>query len=336
MAIILTACLTATMMGTAVLAKDISNDPAVSVMESRKNEILKAHRERIIEIESSSEDNIALHSSDGVKSDFDLKLEIQAETVTALNEVGYEAYDVNPQTFKEVERTLNTDLESIGLKNDGAYIVTINEEFSEYSAYPGALTSDPFSYTYGGTTYSLRWMTIRASDDPLMGKTSKVDLLDSPTQQLLINCLDTAINAYLSSIKKPLGTVASILGLSIGDFGAAQHVSLDFVGSTNWTRRYTQVWSNYDQSWANGCFVEEMTTFSHTEGDYYDKNLNRYASLDRDEHYETDYSDYFNDWNWRKSKAVIGYLNSYIYKDSVGDAEYEYGTKIIIRHRHNF
>ena len=68
----------------------------------------------------------------------------------------------------------------------------------------------------------------------------------------------------------------------------------------------------------------------------YDKNLNRYASLDRDEHYETDYSDYFNDWNWRKSKAVIGYLNSYIYKDSVGDAEYEYGTKIIIRHRHNF
>lgn len=329
--IILTVCITVTMAGTVALAKDISNDS--SVMEARKNEILKAHREKIIEIERSADDNIAVRTRDGAKSDFDLKLEIQAETVTDLNAAGYEAYDVNPQTFQTVEEKLNTDLESIGLKNDGAYIITINEEFS---AYPDALISDPFSYTYGGTTYSLRWMTIRASDDPLMGKVSEEDLLDSPTQQLLINCLDTAINAYLSSIKKPLGTVASILGLSIGDFGPPQHVRLKFVGATNWTRRYTQVWSNYDQAWANGCFVEEMTTFSHTEGEYYDKNLNSYASLDRDEHYETDYSDYFNDWNWRQSRAVMGYLNSYIYKDSVGDAEYEYGDEIIIRHRHNF
>lgn len=36
MAIILTACLTATMMGTAVLAKDISNDPAVLLWNQEK------------------------------------------------------------------------------------------------------------------------------------------------------------------------------------------------------------------------------------------------------------------------------------------------------------
>ena len=132
--------------------------------ETKKEEILRNYREKLFEVELNSSNEAAIYArSTNSKSNFDLKLEIQAEAVEELKKLGYEVYDVNPQTFESVEETLNTDLTEAGLNEEGAYLIFMNEESF---IYPDAETGDPFTHTYNGSTYTLRWMTVRASDYP--------------------------------------------------------------------------------------------------------------------------------------------------------------------------
>lgn len=113
-------------------------------------------------------------------------------------------------------------------------------------------TGSTFTYTYNNVTYSMRYCTVTAADDSAFSKASYCDLLTSSSETLIQNCLDIAISAYLSAVSAPLGTVASICGLSIGDFAPAKSATLGLNCGTNWTRVYTQVYSTYDGAWMNG------------------------------------------------------------------------------------
>lgn len=330
--IILTICLLSISVVNTVFATESSVVDIRS--ESRKEEILKDYREKLFAVELSESDDAAVYSREkNSKSKFDLKLEIQAEAVEELKKAGYDAYDVNPQTFDSVGELLNTDLTEAGLSEDGAYLIVLNEESF---IYPDAATSDPFTHTYNGTTYNLRWMTVRASDDPAFEKYTYKNVLNDNSRDVIMNCLDAALGIYVGAIWEPLGTVSSILGLSISDFWSSYDAYLIYNATSTWTRRYTQVWDNYYGAWAFGCFVEEVEAASYFNGWYYNSSSHSKQQLVTPTVYRTIYSDKFDDWDWRKNYAVLGYLYSDPYGDITDDVEYYYDGDAIITHRHNF
>lgn len=242
-------------------------------------------------------------------------------------------YDVNSQTYESIENTLATDFDEIGLDSNCSYIVVIH---GDNNAQMRSTAGSSFSHTYNGKTYSLRYMTITAADDSKMGKASSADLLKSSSKTLIKNCLDTAISAYISSFSKTLGTVASICGLSVSQFGTAQSSTLTLNAGTNWTRVYTQVWNSTYDSWSYGCCVEYARALSYISGLYYSASQNKYVSVPTNSKSTISYSSNYNNTTWRKDKAVYGLLNYTIQYNCVGDVSYEYGGTTKITHVENF
>lgn len=296
-----------------------------------KDNIIKNYQEKIIEYNMQTNSGNILNKI----SEEDLSLAtIQTETVIALNNLGYTAYDVNPDSFSNIENVLQTDLAEAGLNPNCSYIILI--EGDEENNNSRASTSSSFVHTFNGTNYNLRWMTTYASDDPLMGKSSHIDILSSSSSTVIQNCLDATISAYISSIYKPLGTIASICGLSISNFSLAKTTTMTLNAGTNWTRRYTQVWCSYDNSWKNGCCVEEVSASSYIGGFCYNEKTNQYEPINENMVQEISYSSKYFDTQWRKDYAVRGYLTSMTQWDIIGDVVYKYNDITKITHRHNF
>lgn len=305
-----------------------------SLTEIKKIEILKEHNRKLAKIRPLEyTPDIAPASITNTKSTFEQKLEVQADTVEALKSLGYDAYDVNPQTFETVESILNTDLTAAGLKKDNAYIITLNEE---RSIYPNATVSESFDHTYNGNKYTLRWMTVRYTDDPSFEKYSEKNVINDNTRDVIVNFLDAALGIYVGAIWSPLGTVASLLNLSISDFWVSYNAYFNYNATSTWVRRYTQVWSDYDQTWAFGCYVEQVEAASYLNGWYYDSATHTKKQLVTPTEYKYIDSSKYNDYEWRKNYAVIGYLNSTIQTNITGDVKYYYDGDVIFTHKHNF
>lgn len=260
----------------------------------------------------------------------------QERTLNALVNSGYEAYSVTMDTFDETEDVLNTDLDAIGLSKEYSYIVVIQGEEQQTGASNRSSISNTFNYSYNGKVYQMRYVTVTAADDPAYGKASSVNVLKSSTRTVIENCLDTAISSYISSIYSPLGTVASLCGLSISDFNTAQESTLNFNGGTNWTRIYTQVWDEQMNDWTFGSSVEYAMASSYMSGLYYSASKNRYVAVPSQAKTVSYYSDHFSDSTWRKQKAVYGAVNYWLQCDSVNDVHYEYGGRTIITHHEYF
>lgn len=271
-------------------------------------------------------------------SSMDQKKYLQEETVCILQNAGYEAYAINGENFYEIQDALATDLTQLGIKEGELYIAVIsgeeenNEKGVSYSAKP----SGSFAYSYKGKDYSLRYLTITAADNSAYGKASTVNLLESKSQTVINNCLNTAIIAYISAISSPLGTVASLCGLDISKFNTSQTATLYLNGGTNWTRMYTQVWSDYDEFWFSGSCVDYVTASSYMSGQYYSADKNQYVSVPQDSNTVTEFSSNYDDKSWRHLNAVIGYFNGSTQYDKVGDVEYRYGGVTKITHREDF
>lgn len=107
-------------------------------------------------------------------------------------------------------------------------------------------------------------------------------------------------------------------------------------GGTNWTRVYTQVWSNYDQTWIFGSCVGYVTAGSYMSGQYYCASRNRYVPVPTNDRSTTRYSSEYFDYSWRKDNAALGFIYSWIQYNIVGDVQYRYGGSTKITHRENF
>jgi hypothetical protein len=249
------------------LAKHTNEKGSYIKMESKFSKDV----DRILESYSAQIQNLnAPYSSEAVGMK-EAEKRLREETVSELKSKGYSAFDVNASTFSDAEASLQTKFNSIGLTPDYSYIVFVSgdEESEDISDEKRASAGSSFTHTYNGTTYTMRYLTVTADDDPLYGKASKVNLLQTASQTLIQNCLDTLINAYISSISSLLGTVASICGLSISNFSTAQTSILDLKGGTNWTRVYTQVWDASRQTWQYAACVENVRASSSMDGLYY-------------------------------------------------------------------
>lgn len=269
----------------------------------------------------------------------------QERTLSALTNAGYQAYSVTSDTFESTQKVLHTDLRELGLDEKYSYIIVITGEYPQSTisaqnhsrgVVPPDDPSDVFTFTYNGQTYTMRNVTVTSLDNPNFGKASTVNLLTSSSQELIKNCLNTAISAYISSFSTILGTVASICGLDISKFNTSQSSTLNLNGGTAWTRVFTQVWDTYYGAWTNGSCVEYAKASSYMSGQYYSATLNRYVSVPQDESVATLKSAYYNDYSWRKQNAVLGYLYSETRYDVTGSVKYYYGNTVKITHTENF
>ena len=86
-------------------------------------EILSDYHTKSRQIENQS--NAGTYSRSNQTSDT-----VRQDAVSELKAAGYEAYDVNPDTYASVEAELNTDLSDIGLDPESSYIVVISGENS--------------------------------------------------------------------------------------------------------------------------------------------------------------------------------------------------------------
>ncbi|WP_316520655.1 hypothetical protein [Neglectibacter sp. CSJ-5] len=316
---------------------NVSTVQGAEVSRESAEEILSRYHQEIAEVEQGQISVVAAHGSNNLESNGNRIREIQENTVAELKASGYDAYNVNPETFEAMQEVLQTNFEDIGLDASCSYIVIVdgndaNNANGEVTPY-GAGSS--FNYTSGGTTYKMRYFTITAADDSGYGKASTVNLLRSASKELIQRCLDMAIIAYISAFSKTLGTVASLSGLSVSNFGTSQSSTMDLYGGTNWTRVYTQVWSDYDEAWESCSSVEYAKATSHISGQYYSASANSYVGIPYKPVSTTLYSSKYSDYEWRKSQAVNGYMHSVINYDTTGPVRYRYGSEVKITHTLN-
>ena len=324
--LVLTMCFLYSTTSSASSADDSNTDSSKSET-SYVDTILSSYHERMADI------NLRTDITDVKKGQ--LKATLRDARAQALIDAGYEVFRINPNNFNSAKTELNTDLSKIGLDPSHSYLVILSAE----NVINGSPSSS-FTYTYNGTSYLMRYFTVTADDDeadPRYAQASTYDVLDSNVLSVIRNCLDTAISAYISEIWAPLGTVASICGLSISDFGENSRSTMTFNAGTNWTRVYTQVYSTYDQAWSFCSSVEYARSTSYMSGMYYDKNLNSMEPVPRDKSFEETDSPNYYDYTWRKTQAAIAFSSgSPCRYDLTGDDEFYYGDRLIITHRENF
>lgn len=262
------------------------------------------------------------------------------DTVKTLTDAGYEAYSVTGATFEAVEEALDTDLSAIGLDPNYSYIVVAEGEPLNTNTRDalGGTPSTSFSYTYNGKTYTMRYLTVTAADDPAYGKTDEYDLLESAFGDFVVRCLDASIQVTLDYIANPvpLGTVAGLLGFSVGNIDTSSPMSLRLEGSANWTRVFTQVLDPSDGLWIYGSCVEYVNSLLAMSGSYYKAATNRYTTIAKEIDVDTVYSDEYFDLDWRKEKGAYGAVNYWTQYDTVGAVRFHYDGDVVITLLENF
>lgn len=253
-----------------------------------------------------------------------------------LRENGYNAYVVNDANYEEVESLLESDFSRMGMDKDGTYLVVVENVCQDVDALANNNASE-FSYSYNGTNYRLRYSYVTAAGNSGYAQSSTSNLLNSTSKTLITNCLNTAINAYISSVWAPLGTIASICGLDISKIAPNKQVTMTLNAGSNWSRVFTEVYNTYDKQWQAGSSVEYVKFKSYISGTYYDAASNSMQAVPASESSGVHYSAYYNDYTWRHQKAVLSIINGVGCKyDTTGAVKFYYGDTLKITHSENF
>ncbi len=269
--------------------------------------------------------------------------DIKGNRDNQLADKGFLFFDVTSNSFDLVEKKLNTSLEEIGLDRDGNYFIVVDNGnkktcIGTNSAEDGNEGGPAgYNYTYNGKKYSVRTIIVRpgyemASSD--YQQTSYVNLINSKSKDIINNCVNTAISEILDAATYKLGTIASILGLQVNVFGNSQPTTLGLNAGTDWERRFTQVWSEYDKAWIYGSCVEKVNTLVFLSGIYYSNKTNSSQPVPNKQVSKTFYSSKYNNTSWQKEQAVLTYIHSGTCAfDSLGPVKYLYGGEIKITHK---
>ena len=260
----------------------------------------------------------------------DLMITYQKIAVDKLTALGYEAYAISPTSYESVQAELKTNLEAMHISRNDYCIIIAGEKDGTKGA--GA----SFSYTYDGTTYTLRTLIVTAADNSAYGKSSYVNVLSSKVKTVIQSCLNAAITTAAGAINSNLGTVATICGLIIDNFSFTQTSTMGLNCGTNWTRAYTQVYDSFYDSWYSGSCTEYVRQFSYMSGTYYSASTNGYVAVPTNQSTTYTYASNYTNTTWRREHAVLGYYNSYIYYDLTGSVKYYYNGSLKVTHAENF
>lgn len=271
---------------------------------------------------------------------------LEQETVATLNAAGYEAYNVTSDNYKTLEKQLQTDFSEMGLDSDASYIITISgEENSAGNNARGpsldvvvdlALDGGPtyFEYTYGGTTYKMRYVTVTAGENSPLGRSTNVDVRQKYGADNLINALNLPITIASSLGLLPYtGTVYSLFSAIVPNINSVQASTLQYTGGTNWTITYTQIYDSEEKNWVLCASVEYVTLGYVVQCSYYNPASNRYEFATSDNAtYDMIYSSLYDDKNTMKEYAALAYENYARWCDKVQYVEYKFAGETVILH----
>lgn len=271
------------------------------------------------------------------------KQNILQETKQKLTELGCEVYLLEQESFEQVEEFLQTDLEEIGLDREASYMLVVNG--AEVTPYGTA--GSQFSYTYGGKTYTMRYLTVIYTDDEAWSnyyQFTEIDLLKNPTLSALQSFLNTGIQLYTGSKGGTVQNIGTLVGTAIDSYNTttAAKFSMDFTCYSIWTRVYTQVWSSYDQVWSYGSSVESVKVDAHVDGYKYKPAINAVEGYKKTVVDTTKYSSRYSDTTWRKQQAAIAAASSSpCISDKTGNISYHYVyangyDEVFVTHYNNF
>lgn len=245
------------------------------------------------------------------------------QAVQELNAAGYESYYVSSETYDEIETELKTDLSDMQLSPEHSYIITLGDDTPETRERYG----NEYYYTYNGTTYTMRTVTVDASDgDKRYSQSEAVDMLATFGDELIQNILNTAITSYADYVSGGvIGTLASILGFDYTDYQPSSQNTLTATCYVDWTRTYHQVLSPYDGYWYNGASTEYADYGMDVDGRLYNNSKGRYDIISEKNAIEErlEAPNYYNKAAVNRS-AVIGFLGGYIEGDLTGGIDIKY------------
>ncbi len=307
-------------------------------------EILSEYHQKAFEAEAAQQTGRASANSRSVGNSGKT---LEQETVDTLNAAGYEAYNLTSENYKTLEAQLQTDFADMGLDPDGSYIITISGE--EDSASNHARGPNPnvgnaqapdggdpayFSYTYNGTTYYMRYVTVTAEDEASLGRTTSINLLQEYGASNLINALNLPITIASSLGLLPYtGTVYSLFSAIVPNINNVQPSVLQYIGGTNWTITYTQIYNFQEEMWVLCGSVEYATLRYAVQCAYYDPATNQYEFTASDgETYDVIYSSLYDDKNTMKEYAALAYENNARWCDKVQYVEYKFAGETVIIH----
>lgn len=289
-------------------------------------EILSEYHQKAFEAEVVQQTG---HASANSRSAGGFGKTLEQETVDTLNAAGYEAYNLTSENYETLEAQLQTDFADMGLDPDGSYIITISGEENSAgnnSRLGGNLVvptlppegggpSTYFEYTYNGTTYTMRYMTVTAKHVKELGRTKVVDLFADYSGEHLINALNTPVEIFTSftdafGLPNVVGIPYTLLSMVSSEAPLNQTASLSFTGSANWTVKYTQIWDWQSASWKIRSSIEFVNKTYSTTYSYYSEQENKYVYKYQSGDLPTEYSPYYYDTEAVKEFAVLALLYS--------------------------
>lgn len=242
-----------------------------------------------------------------------------------LEDLGVEYYIVTKDNISEVESILKTDFSEMGVDfedpdSPASFLITLpDEEGDPNGVAPASSVSSSVSYTYNGTTYYLRMLTLNADDDSSYNRTATdIDLLTTKTQTGLKNLINLLFSCAISSSSKSIGYFCDLLGIEATDIGAQSSSSvLKANCAASWKYVFRQVYNSSNNTWTSGSCVGCAKCTYSLYAFYYSSAAKGYTSKSTN-NYFWQYSECYYDTEWQKSNAVKGYLNGRIYYDRTG------------------
>lgn len=309
----------------AVAADNASVQPTVE-------EILNEYRLRAFEAEIGGNADAASNYSNRSGS---TSQNLEQEAVDALTDAGYEAYHVTADNYDTLEADLCTDFADMGLDPDGSYIVVISGEDSEDSPSSNSRIIDPeigienpgpgsgapsFSYTYNGTTFKLRYLTVTSLTGYYLVRSAEFDIVEDMNP--------SHWNKVLTySLSYAMGTVGSLIELALDlstneNYTINTYSTLEIDTQSVWTLEYIQIWDAANAKWKDGQCSSYAVSTSYCSGLIYDSATHSTVVCSGVPRTFRTYSPHYFNSTQRKNDACKYYLRGELYYDNTGDIHF--------------
>ena len=191
---------------------------------------------------------------------------------------------------------------------------------------------ESFYYTYNGTTYLMRYVTVTAaSSDELQNDNSfPLKPIYDRTGYTLLNILDTFLVAFIDKISEPMsfGTLLSLAFSSNEtiNYSAIEPNSLSVIVSASWTCNYIQVWNVTHEIWETAQCSEYASSLAYCAGSAYDPVANKPVPVITQPYESVVYSSKYNNPAQRKLDAMEAYDDYKIALDCIYSINFYLGN----------
>lgn len=260
---------------------------------------------------------------------------LEAETVEALNNAGYEAYYVTDDNYDSLETTLQADFSAMGLSKDSSYIVTFgieNPSGDKIEIDDGGLgggSASSFFYEYNGTDYLMRYVTVTAASDAALSQTSAVELNTNE----LPNGVETVCRIIAD--RTVLGHVWSLLDIIESNLPTGVDTvsnSIIYQACSVWNMQYLQIFDASTAQWLNAASTEYVSQACYVHYTYYDADFNQYLQESAYHFLGNSYAKYY-DTDSIKQLATIAFAKDTVYYDYLMTVKYAQDDVVVITHQ---